>query len=171
MCGRYALSAPVQRIIEHFAVREWFENESWAPRYNIAPSQPMLIIRPNAADERAAAHVSWGLIPHWTKDVKTARRPINVRSETVDQKPSFKAAFRHRRCLIPADAFYEWQAPGATPSAKIPHAVRMADESLFAFAGLWEHWQSPDGSELETAAILTTNANLALKSILHLCSH
>lgn len=162
MCGRFALSSPANRIVEHFTVREWFENDAWAPRYNIAPSQPVVIVRNAQAGDREVAHTSWGLIASWSKDPTGSRRPINARSETAAEKPTFRAAMKYRRCLIPADAFYEWQV---TPSGKIPHAIKMADEELFAFAGLWEHWQGGDGSELETCAILTTQANPMMAKI------
>lgn len=162
MCGRFVLSISARKLMDYFGVSDSFGHNPWSARYNIAPSQPVLLIRPNSAGRHEAVHTSWGLLPSWAKDANGMRRPINARSETAAEKPTFRAAMKYRRCLIPANAFYEWQN---TSAGKIPHAVQMADREPFAFAGLWEHWQSDDGSELETCTILTTQANAIMAKI------
>jgi putative SOS response-associated peptidase YedK len=156
MCGRFALKAPQTEIIRHFGVDSVPE---LAPRYNIAPTQQILIVRhpwqqPEARLE--AVQVKWGLLPSWAKDASMAEKLINARAESVAEKPAFRNAFRRMRCLIPADGFYEWEP---TPSGKQPWFFRMKGSGLLAFAGLWEHWKQPDGTELQTATIITTDAN------------
>lgn len=127
------------------------------PRYNIAPTQPVGIVRMNPETQmREWALVLWGLIPAWAKDPSIGQKLINARAETVTEKPSFRAAFKRRRCLVPASGFYEWKK-GAT--GKTPHFITMADEGPFAIAGLWETWHGPDGGELSTCTLLTTEAN------------
>jgi putative SOS response-associated peptidase YedK len=160
MCSRYSLTSP------HEAVRAYFRytNEApFPPRYNIAPSQPVAIVRnaPNGARELAL--VRWGLIPSWVKDPRAFKMLINARAETAAEKASFRAALRHRRCLVPADGFYEWTG---APGAKRPHLIRPRGGDPMAMAGLWEHWLGADGSEIETMAILTVGANKAM-SVLH----
>lgn len=160
MCGRFTLKAPPADIISHFGVDAVPEA---APRYNIAPTQPILIVRhrwqqPGAG--REAVHVKWGLLPSWAKDASMAAKLANARGETVAEKPAFRSAFRRMRCLIPADGFYEWEA---TPASKQPWFIRLKSKELLAFAGLWEHWQAPDGTPLETATIITADALERLK--------
>ena len=122
----------------------------------MAPGGPIAIVR-MAEGQRRFALVRWGFVPSWTKEIKPGKPLINARGETVADKPSFRNAFRRRRCLIPADGFYEWQ--GDVPGKKRPFLFRRPDQGLFAFAGLWEHWAGPDGSELETGLIITTSPN------------
>jgi putative SOS response-associated peptidase YedK len=137
------------------------------PRYNIAPSQPVLIVRLDAKGERELVLVRWGLIPSWVKDPREFSTLINARSETAAEKPSFRAAMRHRRCLVPTDGFYEWTGPAGS---KTPHLIRprsgQGPGTLMAFAGIWEHWIGSDGSEIDTMAILTTDANRTM-SVIH----
>ena len=160
MCGRFNLRTSAAQLAELF---EMMGLPSLAPRYNIAPSQPVLAIRLSPQSrEREATHFQWGLVPSWSKDPTIGNRMINARSETVATKPSFRSPFKRRRCLIPTDGFYEWQKTGR---AKQPFHILMKDERPFSFAGLWEHWESPDGSELETCTILTTSANELLQPI------
>ncbi|MEO0804635.1 MAG: SOS response-associated peptidase [Cyanobacteria bacterium J06642_2] len=163
MCGRFALAADAETIAHAFALS--LEREI-PPRYNIAPSQPVEVVRANEQHERELAIVQWGLIPSWVKDLSKWKPLINARSETVAEKPSFRAAFRRRRCLIPASGFYEWQKveEGKQPFFIHQHAEE-GDLPVFAMAGLWEHWQRHDGSELETCTILTTAANASMKPI------
>lgn len=165
MCGRYAIANPKQ-LLEAFGVirkSEQFDRRIIdTPRYNIAPSQPALTVRTSHANQRELTFLLWGLIPPWSKDPNPNTRLINARSETAATKPAFRAAMRYRRCLVPATHFYEWQRTGKT---KQPYAIEMADESPFAFAGIWEHYQSPDGSELETFAILTCEPNEMMADI------
>jgi putative SOS response-associated peptidase YedK len=151
MCGRYRLSA-VERIEGHFEAEQTAELR---PRYNIAPSQPVPIVR-QEDDRRRISLVRWGLVPSWAKDVSIGYKLINARSETVLQKPAFRGCFPKRRCLIQADGFYEWMKAGAS---KRPFHLGMKDDSLFAFAGLWDCWQPPDGVPVESCTILTTTAN------------
>lgn len=136
-------------------------------RYNIAPTQPVLVVREQNG-RRESVLLRWGFVPSWAKDVAIGSRMINARSETAHEKPSFRNAFKRRRCMIPADGFYEWQRPAEATGAKTagrcgsprqPYLITMADEGPFAMAGLWEHWQDAEGNELETCTILTTAAN------------
>ncbi len=130
--------------------------DDFPPRYNIAPTDPALIVRSDDRPGRLLRLVRWGLIPPWVKDPREFSTLINARAETVADKPSFRGALRHRRCLVPTDGFYEWTG---RPGAKQPHRIVMRSGDVFALAGLWEHWLGADGSELETMAILTTAAN------------
>jgi putative SOS response-associated peptidase YedK len=153
MCSRYSLTSP------HEAVRTYFRyvNEAaFPPRYNIAPSQPVGIVRTAFNGTRELALVRWGLIPGWVKDPRAFKMLINARGETAADKPSFRAAMRHRRCLVPADGYYEWT--GASGS-KRAHLIRPRKGGPMAMAGLFEHWHGADGSEIETLAILTVTAN------------
>jgi putative SOS response-associated peptidase YedK len=164
MCGRFTLRAPASVIAEQFSV---FETAPWRARYNIAPSQPVLAIRlatggSKAAAGREAVWLRWGLIPSWADDPAIGNRLINARAETVTVKPAFRAAMRQRRCLIVADGFYEWQRAG---KRKTPHLIRMRDDRPFGFAGLWELWEGPDHSAVESCTILTTEANDLVRPI------
>ena len=138
--------------------------EDWNPRYNIAPTQPIPIIRQNPKKPvRELFLLRWGLIPSWAKDSSGAARMINARSETADTKPAFRDALQSRRCLIPADGFYEWQKTGKEKQA---FCFEVADGELFAFAGIWDRWRGPNGNTVETCSILTTRPN-ALTSVVH----
>ena len=162
MCGRFALKAPPAEIMRAFGVDAVPE---LAPRYNIAPTQDILVIRHPWREPEArleAARVKWGLLPSWAKDISMAAKLANARGETVAEKPAFRSAFRRMRCLIPADGFYEWEA---TPSGKQPWFLRLKSQAPLAFAGLWEHWQGPDGAPLETATIITTDANELVRPV------
>lgn len=139
------------------------EHPNFPPRFNIAPTQPVPIVRV-IAGKRHFQLVRWGLVPSWMKEMPKSVL-INARAETINEKPSFKGGFRHRRCLIPADGFYEWQARAGQP--KQPHLIRTTDGTPFAMAGIWDDWLSADGSELETCAIVTTAANDRLKPMHH----
>ncbi len=152
MCGRFTLFTPASRLAEVFLPGEIL---SMTPRYNIAPSQAVLAVRvAPATGRREFAMPRWGLIPSWAKDAAIGNRLINARAETVAEKPSFRRAFRERRCLVPADGFYEWKQEA---KGKRPFYVRMHDGRPFAFAGLWERWEG-----VETCTILTTAANAIL---------
>jgi putative SOS response-associated peptidase YedK len=155
MCGRFAQCFDVQ------ATADWLEAESPAeqppPRYNLAPGSRILACRSHADGRRELASFHWGLIPGWAKDRKFGNKTFNARAETVAEKPSFRAAFRQRRCLIPADVFYEWKT---VPGGKQPFAFRRRDEQPMTFAGLWEQWADPtSGERLDSATIIVTNAN------------
>lgn len=159
MCSRYNLTSP------HEAVRAYFKyarDEPFPPRFNIAPTQPVAIVRHDLKHERELALVRWGLIPSWVKDAAAFTTLINARVETVLEKPSFRGGIRHRRCLVPADGFYEWTGPAG---AKRPFLIRPGAGGPMAFAGVWEHWLGADGSEIETMAILTMAANDKVRAI------
>ena len=159
MCSRYSLTSPPEAVRETFGYANVAE---FPPRYNIAPTQPVAIVRREATGERALALVRWGLIPSWAKDPSKLSTLINARSETAAEKPSFRSSMRHRRCIVPADAFYEWTGK---PGGKQPHMIRLRSGQIMGFAGLWEHWLGADGSEIETMAILTVQANADMAGI------
>ena len=148
----------MSRIASHDPISD---QPNFPARYNVAPTQPVPIVR-MFEGKRQFALVRWGLLPSWVKDPKAFALLINARGETAADKPAFRAAMKRRRCLIPADGFYEWQAVGGR---KQPFYVRAKSGAPFAFAGLWETWIGPNGEELETAAIVTTNANKTLAPI------
>jgi putative SOS response-associated peptidase YedK len=160
MCGRFALTLDPADLQEAFP--EFIFPAQVTPRYNIAPTQPILAL-PNDGTNKAD-YFTWGLIPSWAKDPAIGNRMINARAETLAEKPSFRSAYKYRRCLIFANGFYEWQvSPGS--KNKIPHFIHLKSGEPFAFAGLWEHWQSGDGSEVRSAAIITTEPNGMMSSI------
>ncbi len=160
MCGRYTLRTPVETLAEEFGITGPLPEVQ--PRYNVAPTQEVVAVL-TEDDERHLEMLRWGLIPSWADDPAIGNRMINARSETAAQKPSFRSAFRKRRCLILADGFYEWQKTG---NGKQPYYIHMEDGSLFAFAGLWEVW-SGDGEEIRSCTILTTSANEMVGKIHH----
>jgi putative SOS response-associated peptidase YedK len=157
VCGRYVLYGPRARLIEHFGLAACAD---FAPRYNIAPQSDILVVRQHPQQGRIGVIHRWGLIPSWAKDPSIGTRLTNARAETVAEKPSFRTAFRRLRCLIPANGFYEWQAPPAGgPPKKRPWYVSPARDAFFAFAGLVECWQSPQGERVLSVCIITTDAN------------
>ena len=158
MCGRYAVTSSPEAIRALF---RYPEQPNFPPRYNVAPTQPIAVVR-LVDGVRHFALVRWGLLPSWVKDPKTFTLLINARGESAAEKPAFRAAMRRRRCLIPADGFYEWRREG---ERKRPYFVHAKAGGPLAFAGLWECWTGPDGEELETAAIVTTSANRLLAPI------
>ena len=165
MCGLYNLSHSSDEVAAYF---DYGDGVQFPPRDYVAPGQPVAIVRREENDRSGASRfalVRWGFVPSWAKEVQPGKPLINARAETVAEKPSFRNAFRRRRCLVPASGFYEWQ--GDVPGRKVPYYVPRADGGLVAFAGVWEHWMGPDGSELESMAILTTAANAALAAIHH----
>lgn len=137
------------------------------PRYNIAPTQPVLAVRAGAGGAAEATFLRWGLVPSWAKDIDIGAHTINARAETVAEKPAFRTAFRRRRCLIPASGFYEWLVAADGKGPKQPCWIAMADGAPFSFAGLWETWESPDGEALHSCGIVTTVANATLRPIHH----
>jgi putative SOS response-associated peptidase YedK len=162
MCGRYRLSRRKQIIEEHFDSVSG--EEDWSPRYNVAPTQPVPIIRQHPREpRRELSLVRWGLIPWWAKDSSGAARLINARSETAATLPAFRDALKARRCLVPADGFYEWKRAG---KVRHPYCFEVNVGELFAFAGLWERWKDAAGKPLETCTILTTTPN-AVTSAVH----
>ncbi|MBL8566211.1 MAG: SOS response-associated peptidase [Hyphomicrobiaceae bacterium] len=159
MCSRYSFTSPPEAVRSYFGA---FVREEFPPRYNIAPTQPVHIVRNNARGVRELELVRWGLIPSWVKDPREFSTLINARSETAAEKPSFRASMRHRRCLVPTDGFYEWTGE---KGHKLPHLIRPRGGGLMAMAGIWDHWIGADGSEIETMAILTVAANRTMAPI------
>jgi putative SOS response-associated peptidase YedK len=153
MCGRFAFFSPHEAVQDLFGVDFPAAIE---PRYNIAPSQFVVALRAGPTGVLEPAVFKWGLVPSWAKDPAIGNRMINARAETVHEKPSFRAAFRRRRCVVLADGFYEWRRQG---DRKTPYFIAPEDRRPFGMAGLWEHWHGRDGEELETCTIITTMAN------------
>src|SRR5208282_553909 len=146
MCGRYRLSRRKQIIEEQFDTTDW--QDDWNPRHNIAPTQPVPVIRQHPKEPvRQLSRMKWGLIPAWSKDASGAAGMINARSETAATKPAFRDPLRYRRCLIPADGFYEWKRDGKT---KQPFCFEVNQGQLFAFAGVWDRWKDPNGNWIKT---------------------
>ena len=157
MCGRYTLITDINRVAESFGVEPSLAEQ---PRYNIAPTQNVVAILKNGT-----AHLStlrWGLIPAWAKDEAIGSRMINARAETLAEKPSFKSLLRGKRCMVVADGFYEWRAEG---KSKTPMYITLQDNQPFAFAGLWDLWKSPDGQQIQSCTIITTEPNELMASI------
>lgn len=158
MCGRFVLTADPSIIQQAFDL-ETVPAEFY-PRYNIAPTQPVAVI--TNEDPKTLTFHRWGLIPSWAKDISIGSKMINARAETVEEKPSFRSAFKRRRCLIPANGFYEWTQ---RDKDKVPVYIHLQNHEVFAFAGLWESWFSPDGSEIRTCTILTAEPNEMVRSL------
>ncbi len=160
MCGRFSLIVDASVLAGVFAIDP---PQNLKPRFNIAPTQTIPIVRAGREQPREWAEVRWGLVPSWAKDSKIGARMINARGETVAEKPSFRSAVKNRRCLIPADGFYEW---AKTDTGKQPYYIHFNDGRAFAFAGLWERWHKSEGETLDTCTIITTTPN-ALVAELH----
>lgn len=162
MCGRFTLRAPASVIAEQFSL---FDLPSLSPRYNIAPTQTVAVVRqvgePGGAG-RELVNLRWGLIPHWAKDPAIGNKMINARSESVAEKPAYRTALRRRRCLVVADGFYEWRPAGRR---KQPYFMHMKGDRPFGFAGLWETWEGPENSYIESCTIITTDANALMAPI------
>ena len=165
MCGRYTQTSSWSELVHLYRITEGATPLNLGPRYNIAPTQDVAVVRaaPNGGG-RALARMRWGLVPSWAKDIAIGARLINARAETVAEKPSFRDAYRRRRCLIPANGFYEWQKrPGGV---KQPYRITLEDQQPFAFAGLWERWErASDSKPVQSCAIITTEANDLLRPI------
>jgi putative SOS response-associated peptidase YedK len=159
MCGRFALFASGEEVAKRFQLSELPILDA---RYNIAPTQAVAVVRSTDAGRQLSFH-RWGLIPSWASDPAIGNKLLNARSETVAEKPSFRSAFKQRRCLIPASCFYEWQKTGAR--TKQPYCIRPREGGFFAFAGLWERWHDPAGEQVETCTILTTAANELMRPL------
>lgn len=160
MCGRFTLYTSPEQLAELFDLPD---APNLAPRYNIAPTQPVGIVRLDPkTQQREWALTIWGLIPSWSKDPSMGARMINARAESVPEKPAFRAAFKRRRCLVPASGFYEWKQ---VAKGKEPYYFFPADGGLFGLAGLWETWTGPDGGQIESCTILTTEANDLMSAV------
>ena len=160
MCGRYRLARKKEILAEVFDVGD---DDEWSPRYNIAPSQSVPVVRQDTTRPvRSFSLIRWGLIPFWAKDAKAGYKMINARAETIAEKLAFREPLVSRRCLIPADGFYEWSK---FSKGKSPFCFTLADDSVFAFAGIWDRWKNPERELVETCSIITTSANALLSDI------
>ena len=159
MCGRFSLHTPEPLIREAFDL-DLAESLGLEPRHNIAPSQDITIVR-DADTGREMVTAKWGLVPHWSKEPKTKYSTVNARIETVAEKPTYRTPFRRRRCLSPADGFYEWKVIDGN---KIPHHIHMRDGGVFAFAGLWDRWEG-DGEALDSCTVIVMPSNDVMKEI------
>tara|TARA_R110002096_G_scaffold154_21_gene902 strand:+ start:21526 stop:22194 length:669 start_codon:yes stop_codon:yes gene_type:complete len=162
MCGRFAFYSPSEATAALFGVDGALAVE---PRYNIAPTQFVAAIRDNTEQQRELVMLRWGLVPFWAKDPSIGNKMINARAETVAEKPSYRNAFKHRRCVVLADGFYEWHREG---DVKVPHFISLRSGEAFALAALWESWKDRDsGDELQTTTLITTAANEFMQSLHH----
>jgi putative SOS response-associated peptidase YedK len=162
MCGRFAFYSPTEAAAALFGVSGSVDVE---PRYNIAPTQYVAAVRNDADEQRELVMLRWGLVPFWAKDPSIGNRMINARAETVAEKPSYRNAYRHRRCLVLADGFYEWRRQG---EVKTPYFISLASGEPFALAGLWENWTDKEsGESLQTTTLITTDANAFMAPLHH----
>jgi putative SOS response-associated peptidase YedK len=159
MCGRFTLRTPARDLV---AVFELLRELDLKPRFNVAPTQQIAVVR-QSGNGRELSMMRWGLVPAWARDAKSGAPMINARAETIATKPSFRTAFKKRRCLIPADGFFEWQKTGG--KTKVPHYIRLASDWPFAFAGLWESRRGEDGEPLESCTIVTTEPNDVMRPL------
>ncbi|RMF10945.1 MAG: SOS response-associated peptidase [Alphaproteobacteria bacterium] len=163
MCGRYVLTSPPEAVAALFEISGDVPN--YPPRYNIAPTQPVPVVHcgVDGTGPLKLSLMRWGLVPHWSKGPDSRFSMINARAETLASKPAYRGAFRYRRCLLPANGFYEWKALPKGP--RQPYFIAMGDGGLIFFAGLWEHWLGPDGSELASVTIVTTGATGVVREV------
>jgi putative SOS response-associated peptidase YedK len=162
MCGRFAFYSPAEAAVQLFGVRGAFEAD---PRYNIAPTQYVVAVRDDKDDQREACSLKWGLIPFWAKDPAIGNRMINARAETVAEKPAYRNAFKHRRCVVLTDGFYEWRRDG---SAKMPYFITTESAEPFGLAALWEAWtDKTSGEHIESTTLITTAADPYIEQLHH----
>jgi putative SOS response-associated peptidase YedK len=162
MCGRFTLTATMEELLDRFDIGIFTDQEDYTPSYNIAPSQRVIAVI-NDGQKNKMGYLKWGLLPPWAKDKAFGNKLINARSESLLEKPSFRTAFQKKRCLIIADSFYEWKR--GNEKNKTPMRIKLKSNQLFAMAGLWERWQSPEGTSLFTCTVITTSPNLLVKEI------
>lgn len=162
LCGRFTLSAEWNEIIDRFAIEAAIQEELYHPSYNVAPSQSVLAVI-NDGNRNRLGYLRWGLIPSWAKDEKIGFKLINARAETLVEKPSFRDAYKKRRCLIVADSFYEWKRQDE--HSKTPMRIKLKSDELFAMAGIWERWKSPKGNTVFTCTVITTTPNELMQDI------
>lgn len=162
MCGRFTLTATVDQLIDRFDVEFFLEQEEYLPSYNVAPSQSVLAVINNGSHKRMG-FLRWGLIPPWAKDMSIGYKMINARAETLSEKPSFRNAYKNKRCLIVADSFYEWKRIDS--KTKTPMRIKLKSDELFAMAGLWESWKSPEGTTIYSCSVITTQPNELVQDI------
>lgn len=161
MCGRFTLTVSWEELLSRFLIDPESTGPFHSPRYNIAPAQMVAAVIHDGV-RRRMGQLRWGLVPSWAKDISLASKMINARSETLEEKPAYKTPFLRKRCLIPADSFYEWQR---TADAKKPHRIAMKDGGIFSMAGLYDTWTTPDGHKLSTCTVITTRPNLLMQDI------
>lgn len=159
MCGRFSLVAPLKEIALRFDART--VEDQWKPRYNIAPGQPVLTVI-SEKEKNSLVFMTFGFIPHWAKQKSTGYTMINAKAETIAEKPSYRESFKHKRCIIPADGFYEWEQ---TDEGKQPYRFTLKGDTLFGFAGIWDTWTDPEGHSRNTLAIITTEGNTLTKKL------
>lgn len=162
MCGRFTLTASVDQLIDRFDVEFFLQEEEYNPSYNVAPSQSVLAVINNGIQNKMG-FLRWGLVPPWAKDLSIGYKMINARAETLTEKPSFRSAYMKKRCLIVADSFYEWKLIDS--KTKIPMRIKLKSDELFAMAGLWEKWKSPDGKSVYSCSVITTSPNELVQDI------
>ena len=162
MCGRFTLTATFEEIINRFDIQSFLEEELYSPSYNIAPTQSVLAVINDGRVNRMG-FLKWGFIPPWAKDLSIGNKMINARAETISEKPSFRNAFKKKRCIVIADSFYEWKRH--EDKTKTPMRIKLKSNELFAMAGIWEGWKSPDGKTLYTCSVITTVPNDLMKDI------
>jgi putative SOS response-associated peptidase YedK len=162
MCGRFTLFAEYDDILNRFDIEAAIEQDLYVQSYNIAPSHSVLSVI-NDGTQNRLGYLRWGFVPSWAKDEKVGYKMINARAETLAEKPSFRHAFKHRRCLIIADSFYEWKK--GSNKTKTPIRIKLKSNDLFAMAGIWERWKSPEGNSLFSCSIITTTPNELMKDI------
>ncbi|WP_404328999.1 SOS response-associated peptidase [Mesobacillus maritimus] len=156
MCGRFTLTATFEQLIDRFDIESFLLDEDYSPNYNVAPSQSVIAVLNNGSINKMG-YLKWGLIPPWAEDPKIGYKMINARAETLAEKPSYRNAYRSKRCLIVADSFYEWKR--GNQNKKTPIRIKLKTDDLFAMAGLWEKWTSPDGQSVFSCTVVTTSAN------------
>jgi putative SOS response-associated peptidase YedK len=162
MCGRFTLTAPVDQLMDRFDVEFFLQEDEYLPSYNVAPSQSVLAVINNGAHNKMG-FLRWGLIPPWAKDISIGYKMINARAETLTEKPSFRNAYKKKRCLIVADSFYEWKRIDS--KTKTPMRIKLKSDELFAMAGLWESWKSPEGNSIFSCSVITTQPNELVQDI------
>lgn len=162
MCGRFTLTATFTEIINRFEIEAAIQEEIYNPNFNAAPSQQVLSVI-NDGTKNRLGYLRWGLVPSWAKDEKIGYKMINARAETLTEKPSFRNAFKKKRCIVIADSFYEWKRHD--DKSKTPMRIKLKSDNLFAMAGLWEHWKSPSGESVYSCTVITTKPNELVKDI------
>ena len=162
MCGRFTLTANIDEIIDRFSVEAFLQDDAYLPNYNVSPSQSVLAVINNGSINKMG-YLRWGLIPPWAKDPSIGFKMINARAETLSEKASYRNAYKKKRCLIIADSFYEWKR--LDNKTKIPMRIKLKSDKLFAMAGLWEQWKSPEGKSIFTCSVITTTPNELVKDI------
>ncbi|WP_121612130.1 SOS response-associated peptidase [Mesobacillus foraminis] len=162
MCGRFTLTADFEQLIERFEIESFHLNDEYVPSYNIAPSQSVLAVINNGHINKLG-YLKWGLIPSWAKEPSIGYKMINARGESLMEKPSFKNAYRKKRCLVIADSFYEWSRVGG--KKKIPMRIKLKTDEVFAMAGLWEQWKTPIGDSVFSCTVITTAPNQLVRNI------